>query len=97
LTRSSSIAFVHGLDESSVDQQIIGAVVQMARALGMTVVAEGVETDGQRRHLRELGCHVLQGYYFARPMPAEQMTAVLAAAGNGEDRPTNEELAHEHH
>jgi diguanylate cyclase (GGDEF)-like protein/PAS domain S-box-containing protein len=90
-------AFVHGLDESSVDQQIIGAVVQMARALGMTVVAEGVETDGQRRHLRELGCHVLQGYYFARPMPAEQMTAVLAAAGNGEDGPTHEELAHEHH
>jgi EAL domain-containing protein (putative c-di-GMP-specific phosphodiesterase class I) len=74
-------AFVRGLEESSVDQQIIGAVVQMARALGMTVVAEGVETEGQCRRLRELGCHVLQGYYFARPMPAEDMTATLTAQG----------------
>lgn len=76
-------AFVHGLDESSVDRQIVGAVVQMARALGLTVVAEGVETAGQCRRLHELGCHVLQGYYFARPMPAEEMTALLAAEGGG--------------
>ena len=89
-------AFVHGLDESSVDQQIIGAVVQMARALGMTVVAEGVETEGQRRRLRELGCHVLQGYYFARPMPAEEMTAVLAAEDR-EGLARREDLAPEQH
>jgi diguanylate cyclase (GGDEF)-like protein/PAS domain S-box-containing protein len=76
-------AFVHGLDESSVDQQIVGAVVQMARALGMTVIAEGVEGEGPRRRLHELGCHVLQGYHFAKPMPAEEMTAILAAQGNG--------------
>ncbi|HEV7461863.1 MAG TPA: EAL domain-containing protein [Solirubrobacteraceae bacterium] len=74
-------AFVHGLEESSVDQQIVGAVVQMARALGMTVVAEGVETEGEGRRLRELGCHVLQGFYFARPMPPEEMTALLRAQG----------------
>jgi diguanylate cyclase (GGDEF)-like protein/PAS domain S-box-containing protein len=89
--------FVRGLDESSVDQQIIGAVVQMARALRMTVVAEGVETEGQRRRLRELGCHVLQGYYFARPMPAEEMTAMLAAQGDGDDRPNGEDLTPEPH
>jgi EAL domain-containing protein (putative c-di-GMP-specific phosphodiesterase class I) len=76
-------AFVQNLDESTVDQQIVGAVVQMARALGMTVVAEGVETEGQRARLRELGCHVLQGYYFARPMPAEEMSAMLAAQRDG--------------
>jgi diguanylate cyclase (GGDEF)-like protein/PAS domain S-box-containing protein len=80
-------AFVRGLDESSVDQQIIGAVVQMVRALGMTVVAEGVETEGQRRRLSELGCHVLQGYHFARPMPAGEMTDILAAQGDGVQRP----------
>ncbi len=89
-------AFVHGLDESSVDQQIVGAVVQMVRALGMTVVAEGVETESQRDRLRELGCHVLQGYYFARPMPAEEMTAMLSAQGNGEEVPDLEEPAPEH-
>jgi len=84
-------AFVQGLDESTVDQQIVGAVVQMARALGMTVVAEGVETEGQRARLRELGCHVLQGYYFARPMPAEEMSAMLAAQRNGEELPDLDE------
>ena len=88
-------AFVRGLDESSVDQQIIGAVVQMVRALGMTVVAEGVETDAQRIRLAELGCHVLQGYHFARPMPAEQMTAMLVAECGGEGAPNPEDLARE--
>ena len=88
-------AFVRGLDESSVDQQIIGAVVQMVRALGMTVVAEGVETDAQRIRLAELGCHVLQGYHFARPMPAEQMTAMLVAECNGKGVPNPEDLASE--
>jgi diguanylate cyclase (GGDEF)-like protein/PAS domain S-box-containing protein len=81
-------AFIGGLDESSVDQQIVGAVVQMARALGMTVVAEGVETAGQRDRLRALGCHVLQGYYFARPMPADDMTARLAAQSSGNAIPS---------
>jgi EAL domain-containing protein (putative c-di-GMP-specific phosphodiesterase class I) len=88
-------AFVRGLDESSVDQQIIGAVVQMVRALGMTVIAEGVETEAQRTRLRELGCHVLQGYYFARPMPAAEMTAMLGAQRNGEELPNPEDLAPE--
>ncbi len=49
----------------------------MTRALSMAVVAEGVETEQQWRCLRELGCHLAQGYYFARPMPAAQMTAML--------------------
>ena len=76
-------SFVSGLEESRVDQQIVGAIVQMARALEMTVVAEGVENDAQRRRLCELGCQTLQGYYFARPMPAAEMTAILAAQNDG--------------
>jgi diguanylate cyclase (GGDEF)-like protein/PAS domain S-box-containing protein len=88
-------AFVRGLDESSVDQQIIGAVVQMVRALGMTVVAEGVETEAQRTRLGELGCHVLQGYHFARPMPAEQMSGMLVAECSGDGVPDPEDLASE--
>jgi diguanylate cyclase (GGDEF)-like protein/PAS domain S-box-containing protein len=88
-------AFVRGLDESSVDQQIIGAVVQMVRALGMTVVAEGVETEAQRTRLAELGCHVLQGYHFARPMPAAQMTGMLVAECSGDGVPDPEDLAFE--
>jgi EAL domain-containing protein (putative c-di-GMP-specific phosphodiesterase class I) len=70
-------AFISEIAEGSVDQQIVGAVVQMARALLMTVIAEGVETKPQLDRLRELGCHLAQGYHFARPMPAGQMTAML--------------------
>ena len=74
-------AFVSGLDEQGAKQQIVGAVVQMARALRMTVIAEGVETARQLDRLRELGCHLVQGYHLARPMPADEMTARLDPAG----------------
>ncbi|MBP7581259.1 MAG: EAL domain-containing protein, partial [Vogesella sp.] len=52
---------------------IVRAIVALAEALGMEVVAEGVETEVQVRALRELGCPRLQGYYFARPAPAAEL------------------------
>ena len=55
---------------------MVDAVIRLARALGMRVVAEGVETREQRDVLVGLGCHELQGFYFARPMPAEAFIAV---------------------
>ncbi len=70
-------AFISGLAETGVDSQIVAAVVQMAQALSMTVIAEGVETSAQWTRLRELGCHLAQGYYFARPMPAGQMRSLV--------------------
>jgi len=73
-------AFISALAETAVDRQIVAAIVQMARALSMTVVAEGVETVAQWACLRELGCHLAQGYYFARPMPAAQMTSLVEDA-----------------
>ncbi len=73
-------AFISGLEETGVDRQIVAAIVQMARALSMTVIAEGVETATQWTCLRELGCHLAQGYYFARPMPAGQMTSLVQDA-----------------
>lgn len=73
-------SFVSGLAPQGVDRQIVAAIVQMTRALSMNVVAEGVETEQQLAQLRELGCHQAQGYYFARPMPAVQMTALLEDA-----------------
>ena len=47
--------------------------VQIGKTLRMTVVAEGVETEEQKRVLQELGCDVLQGYLYARPMPADRL------------------------
>lgn len=56
---------------------IIQAVVAMAKALGLKVTAEGVETEGQRTFLRVCGCDYLQGYLFSRPVPADEITRML--------------------
>lgn len=63
-------AFVVDLESSASARQVVQAIVQMARTLGLRVVAEGVETDAQRDALVALGCDELQGYLFARPMSA---------------------------
>ena len=63
-------SFVNDLEQSSDARAIVDAVVRLAHALGLKVVAEGVETAGQRDVLLALGCDELQGYYFARPMAA---------------------------
>jgi diguanylate cyclase (GGDEF)-like protein/PAS domain S-box-containing protein len=63
-------SFIAGLGANTQESAIVAAVIEMARALGMTVIAEGVETEEQLASLRDLGCELAQGYYFARPMPA---------------------------
>jgi diguanylate cyclase (GGDEF)-like protein/PAS domain S-box-containing protein len=71
-------SFVAGLGASREDDAIVGAVVGMASALGLTTVAEGVETRAQLDELVRLGCDMAQGYYFARPAPDLSMEALLA-------------------
>ena len=63
-------AFVTDLDHSEDARAVVNAVVQLAHALSLKVVAEGVETPQQRDILVELGCDELQGFLFAKPMPA---------------------------
>jgi len=67
-------SFVMDLEASADARAIVDAVVKLAQALGMKVVAEGVETEAQQRILSLLGCDELQGYLFAKPMPAEALT-----------------------
>jgi EAL domain-containing protein (putative c-di-GMP-specific phosphodiesterase class I) len=67
-------AFVTDLPSDSNAMAIARAIVQMAQSLGMRVVAEGVETEGQRDALVALGCHELQGYLFAKPMSAQALS-----------------------
>jgi EAL domain-containing protein (putative c-di-GMP-specific phosphodiesterase class I) len=56
---------------------VVKAIVAVAQAFGVGVVAEGVETAAQAQTLREFGCTLMQGYHFARPMPAVQLTERL--------------------
>jgi EAL domain-containing protein (putative c-di-GMP-specific phosphodiesterase class I) len=62
-------SFVSGLGEDHGDSAIVGAVLGMANALGMQVVAEGIETERQLACLNELGASLGQGFYFAAPGP----------------------------
>jgi diguanylate cyclase (GGDEF)-like protein len=73
-------SFVDGLGRDADDTAIVAAVIAMAHALDLCVVAEGVETDEQLQRLRTLGCEQAQGYYFARPGPAEAIDTMLNAA-----------------
>jgi len=59
------------------DEQIVGAMVQLAHALGLTVTAEGIESAAQAERLRLTGCDTAQGWYFARPGEAELVAAIL--------------------
>jgi EAL domain-containing protein (putative c-di-GMP-specific phosphodiesterase class I) len=62
-------------------QAVARAVVQLAGALRLDTVAEGIENAGQAERLRELGYTLGQGYHLARPMPAAEMTRLLARQG----------------
>jgi PAS domain S-box-containing protein len=68
-------SFVRGLSTDEGDRKIVRAVIGMATDLGLKVVAEGVETEQQFNFLREHGCHVIQGYFFSRPLPPNEFVA----------------------
>jgi diguanylate cyclase (GGDEF)-like protein/PAS domain S-box-containing protein len=73
-------AFVSGMSGSAEHMAIVSAIINLARALGISVVAEGVETEEQARKLKSLGCDEAQGYLFGRPIPAEEMANLLSPA-----------------
>jgi diguanylate cyclase (GGDEF)-like protein/PAS domain S-box-containing protein len=70
-------SFVRDLGADPNDTAIVDAVLDFAQALGIETVAEGVETQAQADYLREHGCLYGQGYWFHRPMPADEMTELL--------------------
>jgi len=70
-------AFVSEIDSGGNDRSICAAIIALAKSMDLKVIAEGVETADQLKHLRFLGCDEIQGYFFARPMPAEAVTEFL--------------------
>jgi diguanylate cyclase (GGDEF)-like protein len=73
-------SFVRDLPDDSEDQAIAQAIISMGKALGMTVVAEGVETPEQETFLRSHGCDEMQGFLFSRPVPEKQLADLLRSA-----------------
>ena len=74
-------AFVSDLASGTEHVVIVQAVVSIARALGMTTTAEGVETSGQKEFLAALGCDEAQGYLFSPPVPIDQVAKIIAEWG----------------
>ncbi len=74
-------AFIAGLDKDTPDEALVRASIEMAHALDLLVVAEGVETEAQRDCLRALGCDMAQGFLFSRPVAPEVLTSLMAGGG----------------
>jgi EAL domain-containing protein (putative c-di-GMP-specific phosphodiesterase class I) len=73
-------SFVSTLGHEPAETALVGAVVELGHALGLTVVAEGVETDTQLALLRDLGCDGAQGFLFSRPVPEDAVHELLGSA-----------------
>ena len=67
------------MGEDVEDTAIVHTIVELAHTLGLEVIAEGVESEGQATLLREIGCDFAQGYHFARPLPPDEIPAVLSS------------------
>ena len=79
-------AFVSGLDKGGSSAAIIEAIARLANALGMTTVAEGVETDAQLDLLKEIGCTEAQGYLLGKPARIDDILPIADNEPSGEPR-----------
>ena len=75
-------SFVTNMNSSADKEVVVRSTIDLARNLGKQVVAEGVETAEVLQRLEELGCHLVQGYYVSRPLPAEELDAWLAESAS---------------
>jgi len=73
-------SFVRDLPDDSEDKAITQAIISMGKALGMTIVAEGVETAEQEAFLRDHACDEMQGFLFSKPVPSQQLAELLRSA-----------------
>jgi len=68
-------SFVRDINTDDEDKAIVSAIISMAKRLGLQTIAEGVETIGQLEYLKEQGCNEIQGYFYSKPLPAEEFKA----------------------
>jgi EAL domain-containing protein (putative c-di-GMP-specific phosphodiesterase class I) len=80
--------FIRDVTTDAEDATIAAAIISLAHSLNMNVVAEGVETEAQIAFLRRHACDEMQGFYFARPLPASDATCALAERWRLQSAPT---------
>ncbi len=73
-------SFIHAMTGSRTSGKIVAAMVGLGKSLGMTTVAEGVETRAQGATMREMGCELAQGWHFGKPAPVEEIPRMIGAA-----------------
>ena len=74
-------SFINTVVSDSVTRVITESIVHMVKALGFESIAEGVEDEQQYKYLHAIGCDVIQGYLFSRPLPPEQFESLLLSGG----------------
>jgi diguanylate cyclase (GGDEF)-like protein len=72
-----AMEFVQGIDKGTKDEAIAVVIINLAKSLGLKVIAEGVEAEEQYKFLKDRVCDEVQGYYFYRPMPAEDIEKIM--------------------
>lgn len=79
-------SFIRDLEDNDEDAALVSAIISMAKSLNLTVVAEGVETEGQLEFLREKGCDEYQGFLFSPALPADEFKKLMKASATGAKR-----------
>ena len=77
-------AFIHGLEDGGSSLAIVEMIIELARKLDMATIAEGVETEGQVKLLRSMGCSVAQGFLYSKPLSADEFVKFASKAACGE-------------
>jgi EAL domain-containing protein (putative c-di-GMP-specific phosphodiesterase class I) len=82
-------SFVEGLGEDTTDMVLVRTIIDLCHTLGLEVLAEGIETSKQAALLKDMGCDLGQGYYFARSLPSEELAERMAEAFLPLEHPTD--------
>ena len=83
-------SFIRNLTNTKRDKEIVRTIVNLGNALGLTLIAEGVEKETERKMLAELGCHQFQGFFFSRPCRATELSSLLLQSATQENLRTGE-------